>query len=155
MIRITSDSSDETIKLGYKLGASAVPGTIILLSGDLGTGKTVLSKGIASGLLIDTHITSPSYTIMKQYEGRLQLNHFDLYRIGDAEELYDLDYEEYFYGEGVTIVEWPSRMDFLYPEIGLAVDLKYSDIPDERFITIKALDELHGDILDNMKLEAL
>ena len=115
MDEIISLSETETYELGRSIGEKASPGDIFLLDGDLGVGKTVFAKGFAAGLGIQEPVTSPTFTIVCEYEGRLPLYHFDLYRIGDPDELYDIGYEEYFYGDGVSLVEWPRRLEWLKP----------------------------------------
>ena len=106
----------ETHDLGRKLGAQALPGQVICLEGDLGVGKTVFTQGFAEGLGIDGPVNSPTFTILQIYEeGRLPLYHFDVYRIGDAQEMEEIGYEEYFYGQGVCLIEWPSRIEELIP----------------------------------------
>lgn len=109
-------SEDETRKLGYTMGQNAVKGDIFCLDGDLGVGKTVFTKGFAEGLGISEHITSPTFTIVNEYNGRLPLYHFDVYRIGDPDEMYDIGYEEYFYGDGVCLIEWAKLIEELLPE---------------------------------------
>ncbi len=107
---------EETYKLGERLGQQARPGMIYCLEGDLGTGKTVLTQGFARGLGIREPVNSPTFTILQQYEdGRMPLYHFDVYRIGDVEEMEEIGYEECFYGEGVCLVEWPSLVREILP----------------------------------------
>ena len=101
---IYSQNEEELISIGQKLGRLLDSGDIIVLSGDLGAGKTTLTKGIAKGLDISQMIKSPTYTIVREYEGRLPLYHLDVYRIGDDPDSIDLD--DFLYGEGVTIIEW-------------------------------------------------
>ena len=114
---IITNSPEETFALGERIGRSAQKGWIIALSGDLGTGKTVFAKGFAKGLGIADDVTSPTFTILQVYEsGRLPLYHFDAYRIGDEEEMFEIGYEEYFFGDGVTLVEWPEMVEGLIPE---------------------------------------
>lgn len=115
-------SPEETFQLGEKLGKSAVPGQIICLNGDLGVGKTVFTQGFAKGLGIDESVNSPTFTIIQVYdEGRLPLYHFDVYRIGDPEEMYEIGYEDYFFGEGVCLIEWSKLIEELIPENAAAV----------------------------------
>ena len=100
-------SEKETRDLGEKLGRTAVPGGLYTLTGDLGTGKTVFTQGFARGLGITEHVNSPTFTIVQEYDGgRLPFYHFDVYRIGDIEEMDEIGYEDYFYGEGVCLIEW-------------------------------------------------
>lgn len=110
------NNENETKQLGFKMGQNAKAGDIYCLRGDLGVGKTVFTKGFAEGLGIDEHITSPTFTIVNQYEGRLPFYHFDVYRIGDPDEMYDIGYEEYFFGDGVCIVEWAELIEELLPD---------------------------------------
>ena len=112
-----SNSAKETFAFGQKLGREAVPGEIICLDGDLGVGKTVFTQGFAAGLGIDDYVNSPTFNIVKEYEGgRLPLYHFDVYRIGDPSEMEEIGYEDYFYGQGVSIIEWPGQIEELLPK---------------------------------------
>lgn len=111
-----SNSAEDTFAFGQKLGREAVPGEIICLDGDLGVGKTVFTQGFAAGLGIDDYVNSPTFNIVKEYEGgRLPLYHFDVYRIGDPSEMEEIGYEDYFYGQGVSIIEWPGQIEELLP----------------------------------------
>lgn len=123
----------ETVGFGIELGQNAKPGTVIALTGDLGAGKTTLTKSIAKGLGIEDVITSPTFTIVKEYEtGRLPLYHFDVYRIGDIDEMYELGYEEYFFGQGVCVVEWADLIDEIMPEETLRINIEYGEKEGER-----------------------
>lgn len=107
----------DTFALGKELGERASGGEIYLLHGDLGVGKTVFTKGFAEGIGISEPVTSPTFTIIQEYgDGRIPFYHFDVYRIGDVEEMYDLGYEDYFFGEGVCLIEWASRIKEILPE---------------------------------------
>ena len=113
---IETNSPEETFEVGRKLGQTAKPGEIYMLNGDLGVGKTVFTQGVAAGLGITEHINSPTFTIVQVYEsGRLPFYHFDVYRIGDVEEMDEIGYEDYFYGNGLCIVEWAERIKELIP----------------------------------------
>ena len=127
-------SQDETEKFGYELGIKAEPGQIYCLSGDLGVGETVFTKGFAKGLDIDEHITSPTFTIINEYHGRLPLYHFDVYRIGSSDEMYDIGYEEYINGEGVCIIEWANLIEDILPDEYLHIELKYKDMSREMIL---------------------
>ena len=110
-------SEKQTYDFAKSLGEKCKPGQIYCLDGDLGVGKTVFTQGFAEGLGIDDYINSPTFTIVQVYDqGRLPLYHFDAYRIGDFEEMYEIGYEEYFFGNGVTIVEWASLIEEIMPE---------------------------------------
>ncbi len=112
-----SNSAEDTFAFGQRLGREAVPGEIICLDGDLGVGKTVFTQGFAAGLGIDDYVNSPTFNIVKEYEGgRLPLYHFDVYRIGDPSEMEEIGYEDYFYGQGVSIIEWPGQIEELLPK---------------------------------------
>ena len=112
-----SQSEKETFEIGFSLGQACGPGDILLLEGDLGVGKTVFSKGFGKGLGVEEPISSPTFTIVQQYEdGRMPLYHFDAYRIGDAEEMEEIGYEDYFYGQGACLIEWASRIQEILPE---------------------------------------
>ncbi len=109
--------AEETFELGRSLGEQAKPGDIYTLNGDLGVGKTVFSQGLAKGLGIAEPISSPTFTIVQVYEeGRLPFYHFDVYRIGDAEEMEEIGYQDYFYGNGVCLIEWADLIREILPE---------------------------------------
>jgi len=133
-------SAEETRELGRKIGAKASPGSVYTLVGDLGVGKTVFTQGIAEGLEIEEPICSPTFTIVQVYEeGRMPFYHFDVYRIGDIEEMDEIGYEDYFYGEGVCMIEWANLIEEILPErrwdITIEKDLEKGF--DYRKITIK------------------
>ena len=137
---IESYSPEETGKLGSKLGENAKPGEVYTLIGDLGVGKTVLTQGIADGLGITEAICSPTFTIVQVYEeGRIPFYHFDVYRIGDIEEMDEIGYEDYFYGDGLCMIEWANLIEEILPdtykEITIEKDLEKGF--DYRKITIK------------------
>lgn len=115
-------SEKETFELGKKMGQDAEPGQIICLDGELGVGKTVFTQGFASGLGVTESVNSPTFTIVQIYdEGRIPLYHFDVYRIGNPEEMYEIGYEEYFFGKGVCLIEWASLIDELIAEDAIQV----------------------------------
>lgn len=112
-----SHSAEDTFAFGKKLGEAAKPGDILCLDGDLGVGKTVFTQGFAAGLGIEDYVNSPTFNIVKEYAGgRLPLYHFDVYRIGDPSEMEEIGYEDYFYGHGVSIIEWPGQIEELIPK---------------------------------------
>lgn len=138
--QIESFSAEDTHALGKKLGENAKPGDVYTLLGDLGVGKTVLAQGIADGLGIKEAICSPTFTIVQVYdEGRMPFYHFDVYRIGDIEEMDEIGYEDYFYGDGLTMIEWANLIEEILPskrkEITIEKDLEKGF--DYRRITIK------------------
>jgi len=124
-----SSKEEDTIKLGEVLGKLLKPGTIIALKGELGAGKSVFVKGIAKSLNVEEEPNSPTFVIMNAYEGRLPLYHFDLYRISGADELEAIGYEDYFYGNGISVVEWAERAEEIFPGDALTVEIS---IPKKR-----------------------
>ena len=130
----------ETYDLGVKMGEQAQAGQVICLNGDLGVGKTVFTQGFAAGLGITEPVNSPTFTIVQVYEeGRMPFYHFDVYRIGDIEEMDEIGYEDYFYGDGLTMIEWANLIEEILPkkrkEITIEKDLEKGF--DYRKITIK------------------
>ena len=114
---VQSFCAEDTYEIGKKIGQEAVPGQVICLYGNLGVGKTVFTKGLADGLGITEPIQSPTFTIVREYEeGRLPLYHFDVYRIGDIEEMDEIGYEDYVYGEGVCLIEWANLIEEILPD---------------------------------------
>lgn len=112
-----SFGAEDTFALGKRLGENAKPGDVYTLVGDLGVGKTVFTQGLAEGLGIGEPVSSPTFTIVQVYEeGRLPLYHFDVYRIGDVSEMDEIGYEDYFYGEGVCLIEWADLITEILPE---------------------------------------
>ena len=114
---IETHSSQETFQLGKEIGQKAKPGEVYTLIGDLGVGKTVLTQGVAEGLGIEEAICSPTFTIIQEYnEGRIPFYHFDVYRIGDVEEMDEIGYEDYIYGDGVSLIEWANLIEEILPQ---------------------------------------
>ena len=135
-------SPKETFELGKKLGEKAKPSSVYCLNGDLGVGKTVFTQGFASGLGIEGPVNSPTFTIVQQYDdGRLPFYHFDVYRIGDISEMDEIGYEDCFYGEGVSLIEWSGLIKELLPEEVITVTIE-KDLEkgfDYRKITVEGL----------------
>ena len=116
-MKFDSYSEQETFQIGVSLGEQVKSGDVLCLSGDLGVGKTVFTKGFAKGLGIQTPVCSPTFTIVQEYEeGRLPFYHFDMYRIEDPEEMEEIGYEDYFYGNGVCVIEWATLIEELLPQ---------------------------------------
>ncbi|OKY76539.1 MAG: tRNA (adenosine(37)-N6)-threonylcarbamoyltransferase complex ATPase subunit type 1 TsaE [Desulfobulbaceae bacterium DB1] len=115
---ISLPTLDDTLRFGRHLGRTASPGDIFTLSGDLGAGKTTLTQAIGQGLEVppDYYITSPTFSLLHEYPGRIPLYHMDLYRLGSAEEIEELGFEDYIYGNGLTVIEWPDRLEYLMPD---------------------------------------
>ena len=137
-MQITTHSADETQALGKKLAESLRPGDVIAYFGDLGAGKTAFTRGIAEGLGVSEQVTSPTYTIVNEYlSGRLPLFHFDMYRLGSSDELFDIGWEDYLARGGVCAVEWSENVeDALQDAIRITIE-KDSLVPDTRRITIE------------------
>ena len=137
--KIQTNNPEETFDFGKKLGESVEKGTVITLIGDLGVGKTVFTQGLAKGLGIEGPINSPTFTIVQIYEeGRIPLYHFDVYRIGDISEMDEIGYEDYFYGEGVCLIEWANLIEEILPEhyTQVVIDKDLSQGLDYRLITV-------------------
>lgn len=142
---IESFSAEDTLALGRRIGQEAKPGEVYTLIGDLGVGKTVFTQGIAEGLEIEESICSPTFTIVQVYEeGRMPFYHFDVYRIGDVEEMDEIGYEDYFYGEGLCMIEWANLIEEILPakrkEITIEKDLEKGF--EYRKITVKEVENL-------------
>lgn len=148
--QIKTESSEETLGLAKKLGQHLEAGNVITLEGQLGTGKTVFAKGIARGLGIKDQITSPTFTMIKEYEGEIPLYHMDVYRLEHSEE--DLGFPEYFYGNGVTIVEWAQFIADYLPEERLQVKINYID-ENMRLISFTPLGKAYEQILKKLLKE--
>lgn len=122
------NSLEETTKIGSLLGKLVQPGDVICLTGDLGTGKTHITKGIAKGLGISEHITSPTFTIVNEYDsGRLKFYHFDVYRVSDPDEIYAIGFDEYIFSDGVSVIEWANYIEELIPDEHLSINIEKVD----------------------------
>ena len=133
-------SAAETHARGKKIGETAKPGDVYTLVGDLGVGKTVFTQGIADGLGITEPVSSPTFTIVQVYEeGRMPFYHFDVYRIGDIEEMDEIGYEDYFYGEGLCMIEWANLIEEILPDkrFDVTIEKNLEKGFDYRKITIK------------------
>ncbi|MDE6608519.1 MAG: tRNA (adenosine(37)-N6)-threonylcarbamoyltransferase complex ATPase subunit type 1 TsaE, partial [Lachnospiraceae bacterium] len=120
-----TNSEAETFSLGKKLGEEAKAGQVFTLIGDLGVGKTVFTKGLAKGLGITEPVNSPTFTILQIYEeGRLPFYHFDVYRISDVEEMEEIGYEDYFYGNGICLIEWANLIEEILPDKILQITIE-------------------------------
>lgn len=144
-MKIETRTPKETYALGEKIGAAAKPGQIYTLNGDLGVGKTVFTQGVAAGLGIKEPVNSPTFTIIQVYEeGRLPFYHFDVYRIGDIEEMEEIGYDDYFFGEGICLIEWANLIEELLPEniIRITIEKDLEQGFDYRCITVEGLESL-------------
>ena len=139
-------SLEDTNEFGIKLGKNLRAGDILCLNGDLGAGKTTLTKSIGIGLGVDEYITSPTFALINQYSGRIPVYHFDVYRLENVDELFDLGFDEYFYGGGVCIIEWADKIDKMIPKERIVIDIEKGNNPNERILKLsgdgKRLEEL-------------
>lgn len=151
-LNITTDSPQETRKIGERLAKKCKGGEIICLSGNLGAGKTTFVKGIARGLKIDEkNVNSPTFVIMNVYEGRVPLYHFDFYRLEDPKEIGGIGYDEFLYGHGVAVIEWSERFGPLMPPEYLSVEL--SDAGEQsRVLKFMAHGNKYQDLIWGLKL---
>jgi tRNA threonylcarbamoyladenosine biosynthesis protein TsaE len=147
-VRITLAGLAQTQAFGRQLGRLARPGDIILLTGDLGAGKTTLTQAIGTGLEVPDHcyITSPTFSLLHEYPGRIPLYHMDLYRLAGEEEIEELGFEEYIYGNGLTVIEWPERLGDLTPRNYLEIRLA-SPGPETRELALIA----HGAMVPRLR----
>ena len=135
-------SPEETYELGRKIGLQARTGQVYTLTGDLGVGKTVFTQGVAAGLGITEPVSSPTFTIVQIYEeGRLPFYHFDVYRIGDIEEMEEIGYDDYFFGEGICLIEWAELIEEILPKdrISITIEKNLAQGFDYRRITVEGL----------------
>ena len=122
---IETHDPEETFEVGRTIGMNAKPGQIYTLTGDLGVGKTVFTQGVAAGLGIAEPVNSPTFTIIQEYEdGRLPFYHFDVYRIGDLEEMEEIGYDDYFFGQGICLIEWAELIEEILPEKRIEVTIE-------------------------------
>ena len=149
-ISLTSRSPEDTQRLGGIIGELVQPGNVLLLTGNLGAGKTCLTQGIAAGLGSQECAQSPSFVIMREYMGRLPLYHVDLYRLENSEEIADLGLDDYFYGKGLSVVEWAERALHLLPSQHLLVNIEYGR-GNERNVSLTASDKRYQQIAEEIK----
>lgn len=125
MKKIETNSPEETFQIGEQIGKEALQGQVYCINGDLGVGKTVFTQGFAKGLGVADAVNSPTFTIIQEYtDGRLPLYHFDVYRIGDIEEMEEIGYEEYFFGEGICLIEWAALIQELIPQNAIWITIQ-------------------------------
>ncbi|WP_031342598.1 tRNA (adenosine(37)-N6)-threonylcarbamoyltransferase complex ATPase subunit type 1 TsaE [Ruminiclostridium papyrosolvens] len=147
MNKLETHSFEETVEAGLKLGNILKPGDVIWLSGDLGTGKTALTNGIAKALGIDAYITSPTFNLVNEYEGIMPLYHFDVYRIADPDEMFDIGFDEYLNNGGVTVIEWGEQIAEILPSdiIRVTIEKNLQKGLDVREITIEFMGSRYSD----------
>ena len=151
-LQLISHSPEQTQRLGTHLGKLAQAGDILLLSGDLGTGKTCLTQGIAWGLGVQEHAFSPTFVIVREYYGRLPLYHIDLYRLDRIEEIVDLALEEYFYGSGICVIEWAEKGVAVLPRENMFITINYISAI-ERSLNLKPTGERYAQLLELLNKE--
>jgi tRNA threonylcarbamoyladenosine biosynthesis protein TsaE len=150
---LKTDSPDATEALGEQLGRALTPGTVLALMGDLGAGKTTLTKGIARGLDVSDLVHSPTFNLIHEHSGRLPVYHFDLYRLTSPDQLEDLGYEEYFFGDGVCVIEWPEEILHMLPPDHIEVRI-LSGEENGRTLELTATGKDSESVLDNLEKEA-
>ena len=136
-MKYISNSYEETQKLAADFAKTLKEGDVLCMYGDLGVGKTAFVQGLAKGLEIDEPITSPTFTIVNEYSGTLPLYHFDVSRIADSDEMYEIGYEEYVYGDGVSVIEWPQLIDDILPEKRYDIEIAKDYDKGENYRTIE------------------
>lgn len=141
---------EETKQFGIVLGKLLKSGDIICLNGDLGAGKTTLTKSIGLGLDVDDYITSPTFTLINEYEGRIPLYHFDVYRLENAHELDDLGFDDYFYGNGVSIIEWAEKIENTLPKERTVINIKRGNDDNERMVQIVGFGKRHDELMEEL-----
>ncbi|CEP82267.1 tRNA (adenosine(37)-N6)-threonylcarbamoyltransferase complex ATPase subunit type 1 TsaE [Paraclostridium sordellii] len=137
MVKIYLENEEQTKDIGYKLGQLLTPKSVVCLIGDLGAGKTTMTQSLAKALEVDDYITSPTFTIVNEYEGRMPLYHFDVYRIGSSDEMYDIGFDEYINGDGVCIIEWANLIEDILPNEYLYIEMNYKETGREMILTPK------------------
>lgn len=152
MVKIVLKGLRDTEDFGIKLGKTLKGGDVLSLTGDLGAGKTTLTKSIGKGLGVEEYITSPTFALINEYDGRVKVYHFDVYRLEDVDDLYDLGFEEYFYSQGVTIVEWGDKIQELLPEYTVHIRIEKGKELNERIVTISGEGERYSQIVKELNI---
>lgn len=138
-----SNSPEDTANIALEFAKTLVVGDVICMSGDLGVGKTAFVQALARELGIEEYLSSPTFTIVNCYEGKFPLYHFDVYRIADSDEMYEIGYEEYVYGDGISVIEWAENISDILPEKRYEITIKKDYEKGENFreISIERIDE--------------
>lgn len=152
MISKTLNNIKETELIAHRLGKKVKAGDIICLIGDLGAGKTTFTQSLAKGMEVDDYVTSPTFTIIQEYEGRIPLYHFDVYRIADSSEMYDIGFDEYVYGSGVCVIEWAHLIKDVLPKDYLWIELNYID-DTKRKINFEYTNDYYKNLVEEMLKE--
>lgn len=151
MMQIKINGLEETKEFGIKLGKLLNSGDILCLNGDLGAGKTTLTKSIGIGLGVTDYITSPTFALINEYEGRVPVYHFDVYRLENVEDLYDLGFDDYFYGKGVCIIEWADKIEKLLPKDRIVLDIEKGEDEDSRVINITGYGNSYSRVIKELR----
>ena len=151
-MRVRTESAEQTQELGRRLGAAAEPGDLYLLRGPLGAGKTTLTQGLAWGAGADGYAHSPTFVLVNEYRGRVNVHHVDLYRVGGLLEAHDLGFEEML-DDGVVVVEWPENAEDVFPDARLTITLAFDDDPDARRIEVAGSGERYEALVRSLGAE--
>lgn len=133
--KFISNAVEETFEIGKKLSEQLKPGDVVLVEGSLGAGKSVLIRGLAYGLGVEEDLPSPTFTLVNEYNAKFKIYHFDLYRVNDPYELYEIGFEDYVYSKAVSFIEWPSKAGDLIPEDSIFININLNG--EERVITVE------------------
>ena len=150
-MKIELNSLDDTKEFGESLGRVLKKSDILCLNGDLGAGKTTLTKSIGIGLGVDEYITSPTFSLINEYRGNIPVYHFDVYRLENVDELDDLGFDEYFFGEGVCIIEWADKIEKMLPKEIIVLDIEKGETVDKRIVSISGKGNRYKEVLEEMK----
>ncbi len=141
---------EDTEEFGIKLGKFLKSGDILCLNGDLGAGKTTLTKSIGLGLDVNDYITSPTFTLINEYNGRIPLYHFDVYRLENAHEIDDLGFDDYFYGNGVSIIEWAEKIENTLPKDRMVINIRRGNNDNERILEIDGFGNRYNELIKEL-----
>ncbi len=148
---IKIDGLEETKKFGIKIGSLLSPKDILCLNGELGAGKTTMTKSIGLGLGVDDYITSPTFALINEYEGKYPVYHFDVYRLEAVDDLFDLGFDDYFFGNGVCIIEWAEKIEKLLPEERVIINISKGQKENERIVEIDGFGKSYERIVKELK----
>lgn len=150
MLTVKTGTPTKTFELAKRFAGYLPLGTVLALTGDLGAGKTVFAQGIAAGLGVTAHVTSPTFTIVNEYRGRIPFYHIDAYRLEDESEIFEFGFEEYFFAPAVTLVEWPQQIEAVLPEelIRITIDSGWQDTGEYRMITMTSQGDRYTKLLE-------
>lgn len=152
-MEIILNNIEETQNFGIKLGKALKKGDILCLNGDLGAGKTTFTKSIGLGLGVSEYITSPTFALINQYSGRLPVYHFDVYRLENIEEINDLGFDEYFYGDGVCIIEWADKIEKMIPKERIVIDIEKGQDLNGRILKISGFQGRYEELVRELNIQ--